>query len=307
MTIEINELFESRKSSLNSNGYSETRLFNYKGEGDPTAVVYQLSPDLGTAHPVLPRTVLRQIDVEPNDAVDVLSVTYTYGEPDPSPKKNMYDEAWSFEQTAQSQQINSVESGLEDPNVTSYQLVSFFDEGGNVQLLDESDMLQIGYNEGEATGIDVYRPYGALRVNKVYPLATVDLQFRQLLYASQNTVNDAAWQDWDADEVLFLGGSIAYDFKAQTAAVDYSFLFGQVKDVKFKVKKEFDNTLANITLANVSPFEYIWARYPKVEGSEKEKGNPAAGIELKRYPTHIYKTTVYQSSDFDLLGLVGPS
>jgi len=309
MSIEINELFDSRKCSLSNEGYTETREYHYKGEGDPSEVLLAISPELGSAHPVFPLCYLLSIDIEPVEALEVLRVTYNYGKRESDGNRNDFSERWTFEQVAQSIQINSVEKGVEDPTASSYQIMTYYDRDENVIKIDQrSDTLSIGYNDGTALGTDAYRPNGALRVNKSYNIGAVDKAFRENLYEMQNTVNETEWLDWQPGEVLFLGANISYDYKVQSVGVDYSFLYGKTQGIELEILNPADKD-APFTFAwqDVKPFEYIWARYPKVPKRPKDNGNPKEGVIFTRYPTHWYRDTLYKESDFETLGLVGPT
>jgi len=190
---------------------------------------------------------------------------------------------------------------------------SFQDE--NVNLL-KANTLAIGVTAGEPVGVDVYRPYGAITVNKLYDIGEINQAYRDKLYKAQNTLNDAAWLngEFGEKEVLFLGSSINYDYAAQLASIDYSFLFGKKRDkVQILLRKPTASAAGGLTLPpaegeflNVYPFEYIWLQYPEVDKAPKST-NPADGTVFCRYPARMYRSTLYLTSDFNELGLVGPS
>lgn len=315
MAIELEELFESREVTVSSNGFSETRTYHVKGEADPDEVALQLKPDIGTAHPVFPYTILTGIKITPEEADDLLKVEYSYedqsssGGGDNSRGRNSNNETWVFDMVSQSKTIDSVQYNQDPaPDVGSYQTMYYIDNNGNPQAGRPSDTALIGYNDGSPVGIDVYRPSGSLRVNKLFNIAEITSQFRTDIYNMENTVNKAAWVDWDVEEVLFIGASISYDYVAQTASVDYNFLFGKTKTRKFDVMQE--GAVAAAQLGKVSiiqkPFDHIWLRMPNSDMLEKVANNPAEGFEFKYFPLKVYLTKVYEVSDFDVLGLVGP-
>ncbi len=314
MALELEELFDSRKVSVTKEGFTESRVYHIKGEDDPSETILQLKPDLGSAHPVLPNTILTGIDVEPEEAVEVLKVTYTYEDilsdsGGDSAARNEAGEAWTFELTSQSTSIDSVERNkAPGANETgSYQTMTWTNQDN-----DDADMTQIGFNDGKAVAIDVYRPFESIRVNKVYSIAEIDGVFRNKLRAMRNTTNKAAWlnNEFGIQEVLFLGASINYDYPGQIATVDYSFLAGKKRVTKFVIKDPDALAGAGLTPKEMTyyPFDFIWLRFPPIGADEaqKEANNPAAGTEVKRYPSHIYHTRVYDQSDFEELGLVGP-
>lgn len=316
MAIELEEQFESRTGTASASGSTEKRVYYIKGESDPSEVLNQLRVDIGSAHPVYTNTILNSITVKPLDAVDLIEATYDYGDPTQgggggSSGRDENNEIWKFEMTSQSQTINYVES--DTPTLTgSYQtMVSSLP---SEQLLQpKANTLAIGVTSGEPVGVDVYRPYGAITVNKLYDIGEADQAFRTKLYKAQNTLNAAAWLngEFGEKEVLFLGSSINYDYASQIASVDYSFLFGKKRDkIKILLRKPTASGVNGLTTEgtfyNVFPFEYIWLQYPEVPKAPKTT-NPADGTIFCRYPARMYRSTLYLTSDFNELGLVGPS
>jgi len=242
-------------------------------------------------------------------------VTYDYSElsggGNKQAQRNEYNEVWSFDMVSQSTTVNSVESAEPTDDGRTYQtMLSLY----TTVTYPFADTIAIGDDNGQAVGAEVYRPYGALRVNKLFDIAEVTKDFRSTMREMQNTLNASPWLDdeFDVQEILFLGSSIEYDYLSQKASVDYNFLFGKTrKDVLFKVldkpATEASPFWADAPLATLFPFDHVWMRFPPENNIEKTANTPADGMVYRRYPTHVYKCKLYDTSDFTRLGLVGPN
>jgi len=314
LAIILEEQFDSRVGGVSKSGYTEKRVYHVKNEADPTEILEQLKPDIGQVHPTLADTFVSNISIKPLEALELLEVTYDYsalsGGGNKQAQRNEYNEVWSFDMVSQSRTINSVESEEPTNDGRTYQtMVSLY----TTVPFPFADTIVIGDNNGQAVGTDVYRPYGALRVNKLYDVAEVTKDFRTTLRSMQNTLNNAPWLngEFGFEEILFLGSSIEYDYLSQKASVDYNFLFGSTKEnVKIKVLDKPATAAApywETEFAKVFPFDHIWMRFPPENNVENTANTPEAGMAYRRYPTHVYKCKLYDSSDFSVLGLVGPN
>jgi len=308
MAIIIKEQQESRLITINSDGFTEKRVFHIKGQEDPTEYATLLAPDIGTAHPVFDNTILKQIDLRPEPAVELLTAEYSYGARGKRESKNRNKETWQWSLTAQSANINSVEQKTAD-TTNKHTFQTMYD---NTQLTGgDSNTTAIGIDGDNVTGTDVYRPYGALRVTKTYESVEIDLAFRQQLYKMQNTLNDAAWSagEFQKEEILFLGAEVTYDYAAQTATVVYSFLFGPTRaSLTFDVIAEDAWSFAptvQVTMTDVPPFDYIWMPFKEYKLA-RSLGEPAEGYVARTIAEAVYRDKLYLTSDFSLLGLVGP-
>jgi len=212
MGITTNELFDSRIVSITSSGFTEKRVYHIKGQQDPTEYAALLQQEIGTAHPVYAETILLQISIRPESADELLVAEYSYGPREGSGGKNgnKNNEAWQWEMTGQSAHINSVELKDTDPtNLHTYQtMYNNAAVGGGA-----ADTIAIGIDGDNATGTDVFRPYGSIKVSKTFAAAEVTQELRKKLYLMQNRTNKEAWlsDEFAPEEVLFLGANIKYD------------------------------------------------------------------------------------------------
>jgi len=312
MAITLEERITSRATTVNIDGVGMKEIYHVKdGGNDPYSILGDLSA-IGSAHPTVAFSTLESIGVKRVEAgSDLLEVTYNYTPPSKGDGANANDEIWEWDLTSRTAHIDSVENietappGTFEPNQLTY------DADNETTAKADRKLNLIGVDGDNVKGVDVYRPTGSLRVTKTYsPITAFDSADRAVIAAARNTTNDDTFVDWTAGEVLFLGARIRYSTVNNNAQVTYNFLFGASQtDVKFDVWKltdpVVDASTAEVTLATVLPFEYIWGD-PVKKKVPVSLGDPDLGFKWEKHFQTINQATVYQPSDFDLLGLVGP-
>ena len=310
MAVTLREIFESRQNGLSNSGVTSTRVFHVDN-GDPDFVIANLPNSIGSAHPSLSGTRLKNVTVEPVEAQELTVVTYSY-EPPEKGEANSNDEIWDYDMTAQTRNITSVENDTADnkPNQITWDFSN--KKGGAAATGTKGVYTGINIEGNVARGVDVFRPSGALQVTKYYSISTVNKAFRQSLYGLQNTLNNAAWppaprDDWGARQVLMLGARIRYNITDSTCVITYNFLFGEdLTNQEFMVWAEKPIIGASteiIQIPTIEPFQIVWA-----ESSERtvpnQLNNPA-NDQQEIHPDHITVANVYKEADWSGLGLVG--
>ena len=302
----FNELFDSSNYTADKDGFTVKVVYRVY-EKDPFSITGFTA--LGTPHPVISSAYLSSISVKPDEGMyngdTTCIVTYTYEPQERSGgTPNSNGEVWVWDMSARTAHIDSV------PETTDqYTFDKDNPAGENISTV-------LGKDGDNIKGADVYRPSGSLKVTKYMPKATANQAFRQTLYAMQNTLNNASWQDWTKYEVLFLGSRIRYDETNSLAQVDYAFLFGEstanvTYDI-FKTDAISGTPFTTVTLKSAMDGTSTIYPFDLIETAMAEKdlpvssGDPSQGTEKVRGIESVSVSKVYQTSDFSALGLVGP-
>ena len=306
----LTDLIDSRKIQINKNGKVLTELYTIEGF-NPYDVIADL-PSIGSAHSTVLGVTLDNIDVTPLKALDPDSgelnrsrmvLTYSTPQRNTEPQANDNEEIWEFDMNARTVHIDSVPS-------KSDQLTFDADNttGANLNNI-------LGQDGDTIKGADVYRPTGSLRVTKYYDTVDVDADFRQGLFVRQNNVNEDAWMDWSAYQILFLGARIRYGVDADTTEVVYNFIFGSTEtDMTYNIFKKqgtFTDEFTTVTLKNardettsIYPFEYL-----SISAQDRDfpisYNDPTQGKKRVRGISEISVAKVYEETSFDYFGLVG--
>ena len=141
----------------------------------------------------------------------------------------------------------------------------------------------IGVTESGVEGVDITVPVFAWSETHVVAAAEITSAYRQVLYALTGRVNDAAWRDYDAGEVLFLG---ARGGSRNADEWDMTYRFAASPNIGSTV-------IGGITVAAKGGWQYLWYRY-------KQDVDEDTAIER---PQAAYVERVYRSGSFLLLGL----
>lgn len=324
MAITYKTLLANQKLNDDGSGYTRTEVRSYSwDEGDidldtedATEQIMLLLPALRSYHPMITITPLwltvREVGAISESQLSA-QCNLTYKTPTyslPRGVQNENNETWEWQMVAQQSHITSAPASL--GGVRSWDNWIYIESNGQIAVRSNFDDPDLGIRKNldkTYDGADVYRGSGALRVTKYYEdKADVGETQRQAWYAMQATVNDAAWQDWTAGEVLYLGATITYGIDDCT--VQHQFLFGDTKsDVVFKIQpRYYDPTPVDATVPVIQPWYYVWQEPAEITfkytGSSETS---AANVEDSRIVLRNVKVAqVYDKSDFSNLGLVGP-
>lgn len=142
----------------------------------------------------------------------------------------------------------------------------------------------IGVRDKEVEGVDIVIPSLKFTETWQIPFELVTVAYIKTLAGLTGTVNSAAWRNYAAEEVLFMGAS------GQSQTDGYV-------PVQFTFEASQNATLSIAGIDNIKKngWEYLWSYYEKKPDSDVNKHL------LK--PKWIYVEQVYQKSDFGLIGI----
>jgi hypothetical protein len=187
-----------------------------------------------------------------------------------------YSENWAWDLVSSQQKIYSL---WDESRILHYPSES---NTGNV----------IGFDGERTQGAAVFRPEGSLTVTKIINGITID--DRYFLEAVENSVNDSAWFDYNAGEVLYTGARIRRRSDS-LIQLDLQFLISRTKpavDVTM-----YDDEVINV---EVRPWDYIWFQY--IDTANLVGTDTVLAKRIKS----IHVAQVYEYVNFDLFGLGGP-
>jgi hypothetical protein len=152
---------------------------------------------------------------------------------------------------------------------------------------DPDTGLAIGIDGDTVNGVSVYRPASSLTVEKIFT-ARPSNDYLETIRDIQGTTNNGQWDAFRLGEALFLGASFERQNDGKWVGT-YNF---NIQPDKPAESLEFsDGVLRSIPAA---PHDYVAVRFAK-----GNTGVPSRNIK----DAHVY--TVYNSSNFDQLGLIG--
>lgn len=133
-------------------------------------------------------------------------------------------------------------------------------------------------------GVDIVTPVYNFNETHYIAYDDVDDAYKQALFGLTGKVNSGTFRGFAAGEVLFLGAS--------------GTVRGDDEDWEISFKFSAQQNKTNITIGEITGIEkkgwqYIWARYEKKENNDAIVSSPVA----------VYVETVYDSGDFDDLGI----
>jgi len=320
MSIEFEYLFEDRQITRTPDDIQvmEPRLY----ESNDLEAVLDEAPLINSFHPSILGIVLNSIKVTP-ESHNRSRVELQYGARKPSnnnrPITNSAGEVWEWLMVSQMQHIVAVEKEVAIDGGPDRRGVEEYVQYGNIdpkngKLINyprtsrttpaASDL--IGQTDTGVQGVDVYRATGGLRVTKEFDdVADANQEYRQALYGLQACVNEAAWVDWQKEEILFLGANIRYSVDSVSA--EFNFLFGKTKETAtFRIAEVSGSSLSTraVEFADVKPFQYLWQEPIQaldIPGGDKLKASK------RTLQKNAKRVNPYKVGDFELLGLSGPS
>lgn len=172
-----------------------------------------------------------------------------------------------------------------------------FDAGGNTERVTKSLSTRsrtpsgatdykgsIGVSDQGVEGVDIIVPSFRFSITKAFGLGDVDAAY---LLAVRNTigkVNNATFEGWAAETVLFTGFS-----GAENPGKDYELTFNfQVKPTETSIP-----FIDALTIPEKKGHEYLWVRFePEEDGTAKT---------LAQRPVAAYVETLYETADFSVL------
>ncbi len=274
MSIEVEEAIESRKySSQRRNGVtSESIECVYFIFGtDDTAVAKAYGPQDGDAYPdarVQSVVVSRSASVEKVGGPDggMCKVMVSYGPPEQAPPPSDEPE---YELSLMAETVH-IESAISQDH---YPPAS--DAVGTA----------IGVDADKVQGVDVYVPKSTYK--EVKYVSSLSRQFKQRLSRVSGCINDRAWKDWAAGEVLFLGATATRKGQGKWK-LEFNFSIQQ----SLAQSIDTDSGLQEFTKVG---WDYIWI--------EKARRKSSDGSQVMNTNAAVHVAKVYPAEDFSLLGL----
>jgi len=142
----------------------------------------------------------------------------------------------------------------------------------------------IGYDKERVQGADIIDSKFDFQITKEYLASDIDATYRDTLEILTPSVNDASWNGYAAERVLFRGASGRKSNGIYS--ITYNFSVGRVlTTVDF----------GGVTIPTLNPWDYVWAQY--------EDQKDATAKEIIKKVKHVYVEQVYFLTDFSLLGL----
>jgi hypothetical protein len=322
MTIQYEEVIDSREVVRDKDGLIATRIFKAYSDGeapgDPDDFHKMLDPEevavdsgiipIGTPHPVFTDLLLKEVLTEQNtETTNRCFVTYTYAEGErgnPSAGRSTPDannEIWTFNMISQTKTITAV---LNDGKGKPKQMTYDGETPGGAQ---KYNAINFGDQSDGVAGVSVYRPTETVSVTKFYPdLTDVNQSYRETLRSLQNTVNDSTWpsgSEYKAGELLFIGSDISYNIEEGSATVNYTFQAGNTQKIQkltvWKDGAQNSTDTEEVILHNVKPFQQVWA--PVMRKLVKKDGVQKPVFNLKS----VNVADVYEYADFSRFKIVG--
>lgn len=279
MAATATELAESRRVTKGANASAEKR-FVITDATDETEALTTLAAAAGTLYQGMSR---QSYGVEPiGDPTDTLKWygTVTYGPSSYSANRVAGESVYSFDIGSENQHITqSIATSRKYPaEAPDYQGAINVSGVGSEMTVD---------------GVDIFTPQYQFSETHYIDYDDVDDAYKTAIYNLVGTTNDDTFRSRAAGEVLFLGasGSVRGD------NVDWEITFN------FAVSpNRTDITIGDYDNIVKGGWEYLWVRYEKTIIEEEGSGGENL-IDLAPAPKYIYVEQVYQSGDFDGLGI----
>ena len=153
---------------------------------------------------------------------------------------------------------------------------------------DFKGAISVTKNNSEQTveGVDIGIPSLKFSIRKRFPLATLTLDYVNLLHSMTFTTNNASFLGFAAGELLFIGAS-GQEATDGDPEITFNFLASP---------NDSDLTIGDITGVAKNGHEYLWVYF-------EEKEDSAANMTVKQ-PKACYVEKVYDASNFGALGIV---
>jgi hypothetical protein len=144
----------------------------------------------------------------------------------------------------------------------------------------------IGVSNNAVEGVDIVVPVFNYSETRLWH--DISSSYKRRLATATGKVNSESFQGYDAGEVLFLGANGSKRDKFIDTPWEISYRFA----VQFN---RSDFSVGSINVTSKKGWEYMWVRY-------KAKDDSTSGQRI-RVPAAVYIEKVYETYDFDRLGL----
>jgi len=265
MSITVEEKVDSRRIVTGENASAEL-IYTVGGSDSDTAVKAAVEAAAPEEYEGLSR---QTIDIEPVtvDTVNqrgLWTATVRYGRI--APQTIGSEPVYNFETGGGTQHITQSLSTTRYPSDTAPDFKG-----------------AIGVSGGSVQGVDITVPVYNWSETHRLSAATVTTAYRGALFNLTGKVNDAAWREFVAGEVLFLGAS-----GSKRGEDEWEITF------KFAASPNRENmSVGSITGVNKKGWDYLWVYYEDEVSSNK----------LIKQPKAVYVEQVYSRADFAALGI----
>ena len=269
MPITLSEQFESAFVETGDVESIENR-YEATGSDDRLAVRDYAKAELPTEYDGLPR---RQISIEPFGRSDQWRVTVRYA--------------------------STFTSGSEIVNQTG-DVVRTFDTGGGTEHVEFAISTPHSYAVGGGTppaqndainvtkdgvsGVDIQVPGFQFSITRFVEDEDFTAAYKKAIASLTKRVNNAAFEDFDAGEVLFVGASGYYRPNFDDWEITFNFAQNDNRN---------DIAIGGITDINKDGWEYLWVLYEDAVDSD---------VIVKQVKA-VYVNEVYRQGDFAVLGI----
>lgn len=276
----LTELLETRNLSVESDG-SKTmkRLYVLEGESDPFQAA-EYGPDIGDRYGddlFVVRKESRKVKDEESCWLDVEYSTKQ------RTNTNVEGAASTFE----------IDIGTQTTHITKALAQTHYPSGVGEEEHDTGDL--IGDQGDEVEGCDIYEPHETYTETHWKDADEITQEYRETLRGIVGCVNDAAFKDYDAEELLFVGVNLRRSGRDQWQCT-YRFLAGE--NLEDHEEKDLEENM--ITGIAKKAWEYLWYRY-----GEKVVDLGSASGETHRYKgvKDVHVAQVYAKANFADLGI----
>lgn len=273
MSLTIHEYKESRSYSEDGKTKTLERVYIIEGSDNPEAVeVRTKGPQLDAIHPTMCYMKVSNRRLEPltiggDKGAVKLTVTYQY-ESRPGTGEGSFE--WDI--------------GTETEHITRAKSQTHYP---GVPQADVGEFVNSAY-DGSVGGTDVYRSREIYTVVRTLPDEVFSLSFRNTLRGVVGKVNNAAWKDFEAGEVLFLGAAARKE-TGKPWVLTYRFLISK------NSIEQFSTVLGPTGNIHKKGWQLIWFRNVAKPNVPDQK-NP----ELIH---SVHLATLYDEADFTVLEL----
>lgn len=139
--------------------------------------------------------------------------------------------------------------------------------------------------DGKPQGVDIVIPQFEFSVTKYFISSIVTLPYLSSLHEQTGTINNVAWKGFGPGSVLFKGAS-GQSSDDPSKPVPITFKFAASKNLT-------DFKVGDITVPSKDGWQYMWVKFETTTVNK----------ELVTKPKLVFVADIYESTDFDQLGL----